>query len=82
MSGAGAVKQQKATGFQVKTGTGSETARTTIVIPATLDKNIELCRLKLGLSKNDLIKEALANFLRNHNFDPNSNPIIDVSYKD
>ena len=55
--------------------------RTTILIPATIDQNWEICGIKLGLSKNEVVKRALSEFLRTHGFDPNRTPkSLEVTY--
>jgi hypothetical protein len=56
------------------------TIRTTIVIPATLDQNLEVLRIKKGLTKNELIAMALSDFIRANNLVPDKTPSISVSY--
>ena len=59
--------------------TNSQMIRTTIIIPATVDLNLEVCRITLSkngviYSKNDVIKMALAEFITRQGRDPNTNP--------
>lgn len=68
-------------GFDLPPVSGSPAVRTTIVIPVETDLNLELCRIKLGLSKNELIRRAIADFLTGHGFDPSKAPKnLGVSY--
>jgi hypothetical protein len=56
-------------------------SRITILIPAGLDQNLEICRLKLGISKNDVIKQALIDFVKANKLDPDKTPRrLTVSY--
>lgn len=56
------------------------TIRTTIVIPATLDQNLEVLRIQKKLTKNELIAIALSNFIRDNRLEPDKTPRISVSY--
>ena len=68
-------------GFDLPPVISSQPARTTIVIPVETDLNLELCRIKLGLTKNDLIKRAINEFLVGEGFDPSKAPRnLGVSY--
>ena len=68
-------------GFELPPVGSSQPVRTTIVIPVEMDLNIELCRIKFGLTKNDLIKRALSEFLVGQGFDPSKAPRnLGVSY--
>lgn len=68
-------------GFDLPSVTGSSVVRTTIVFSAQMDLNLELCRLKLGVSKNEVIKRAIHTFLIQEGFDPLRPPRnVGVSY--
>ena len=68
-------------GFDLPPVTATLPVRTTIVIPVETDLNVELCRIKLGLTKNDLIKRAINEFLLAQGFDPSKAPKnLGVSY--
>ena len=59
--------------------TNIQTLRTTIIIPATFDLNLEVCRIRLCktgrlYSKNDVIKIALEEFIAKNGQDPRKNP--------
>ena len=55
--------------------------RTTLVLPAETDLNLDLCRLKLGITRTELIKRALHKFLLEEGFDPQRPPKnLGVSY--
>jgi len=59
--------------------TNAQMIRTTIIIPATVDLNLEVCRITLSkngviYSKNDVIKMALAEFIQRQGRDPNTSP--------
>ena len=68
--------------FEAPTRTQQHSSvRTTIIIPSTVDQNLEVCRLKLGVSKNEVIKRALSEFLINQDFQPDKSPKnFSVSY--
>jgi hypothetical protein len=68
-------------GFNLPPVAASQPTRTTVVFPVEMDVNLELCRIKLGLTKNDLIKRAINEFLVGQGFDPSKAPKnLDVSY--
>ena len=55
--------------------------RTTIVIPAALNQHLEAIRLKMGgISKNDVIKSALAKFVQAEGLEPEKHPKVEISY--
>jgi len=57
--------------------------RTTIVLPAALDQNLEILCTKQASSKNDVVIEALKAVLKKAGLDPLKTPTsvkIDVSY--
>lgn len=61
--------------FELPTvATGSRIVRTTIVVSAEIDLNLEICRIKKGCSKNDVVKEALRKYLIDEGFDPTKPP--------
>lgn len=62
-------------------GRSDSMVRTTIVIPLTLDQNLEAIRLKKGgISKNDLIKTALATLVESEGLKPDRHPVVQISY--
>jgi hypothetical protein len=65
----------------VTNGATTRNTRTTLVIPETLDQNLELYAVKAGLPKGEVIKRVLAEFLTKQGFQPDKHPkSIDVSY--
>jgi len=64
-----------------QTRTTGKTVRTTIVIPATLDENLEAMRLTKGGTKNDLIRDALMDFLRAAGYEPLKHPTVSITYE-
>jgi hypothetical protein len=54
--------------------TSAKTTRTTLVLPETLDQNLELCAVKFGMPKGEIIKEALSNFLKEKGLQPDRRP--------
>ena len=68
-------------GFDLPSFDASQVVRTTIVLPIETDLNLDLCRLKLGATRNELIKRAIHNFLVQEGFDPLRTPKnLGVSY--
>jgi len=60
---------------------GPSTTRTTLVLPLALDQNLELFSVKCGISKGEVIKKALADYLTRHGFQPMKRPkSISVGY--
>ncbi len=88
MNSGSAAKRQIDPSFAVTTsqsGTESRpsnpaTIRTTIIIPATLDQNLEVLRIQKNSTKNELIATALSNFIRDNHLEPDKTPNISVSY--
>jgi hypothetical protein len=57
------------------------TTRTTIVLPETLDQNLELFSVRVGLPKGEIIKRVLAEYLKKEGLQPDKRPkSIQVSY--
>lgn len=68
-------------GFDLPPVKPSQPVRTTIVVPIETDLNVELCRIKLGLTKNEVINRAITDFLVAQGFDPSKAPKnLGVSY--
>jgi hypothetical protein len=62
-------------------GTPSRTTRTTLVLPETLDQNLELFAVKTGLPKGEIIKKVLSDFLTTQGLQPDKRPkSINVVY--
>jgi hypothetical protein len=55
---------------------GSSVERTTIVLPRILSKNADLFCLEKDISKGELMRKALAAYLRSESIDPNAMPRI------
>ena len=55
-------------------------ARTTILLPQSLNSNLEVLALQKGRLKGELIREALADYLRHQGLAPERMPSIRVSY--
>lgn len=60
--------------------TGSKTVRTTLVLPESLDQNLEAYALSTGSNKSEVIKEALIGYLRAKGLQPDKLPTISVTY--
>lgn len=59
----------------------SPTSRTTVVLPTALDQNLEVCALRMGVPKNDVIKRAVTEFLVSAGLRPEMTPrTIEVTY--
>ena len=57
-----------------------EDIRTTVILPYAIDRNLQVLSLTTDTSRNDLIKEALREFLKNRGLNPSALPKIQVSY--
>ncbi len=63
---------------EIATGT---TTRTTLVLPVALDQNLELFSVRCGMSKGEIIKKALTEFLTSQGLQPMRQPkAIRVEY--
>ena len=58
-----------------------EDVRTTVIIPHALDRNLQVLSVQSEKGKNDLIKEALREFIVPHNLNPDAIPRITVTYE-
>ena len=57
------------------------TTRTTVVLPVALDQNLELFAVKTGVSKGDVIKRVLTEYLTKQGFQPDKSPkSISIAY--
>ena len=57
-----------------------ELVRTTLIIPATLHKNLTyLCAVE-GINKTDAVTQALANYLRERGLQPDKSPKFVIEY--
>ena len=54
--------------------------RTTVVLPTTLDRNLQVLSLTNGKTKNAIIKAALRKFVKDAGLRPDEEPKIEVSY--
>jgi hypothetical protein len=55
--------------------------RTTVFLPEPLEFNLDLLALQTGRPKADIIRTALASYLRNEcNMDPTQKPQIELKY--
>ncbi len=62
-------------------GSSPNVSRTTIVLPLALDQNLELYAVRVGASKNDVIKKVLADFLVQQGMQPFKTPkSVEVTY--
>jgi hypothetical protein len=58
-----------------------ETTRTTLVLPTSLDQNLELYAVQSGQPKSEVIKQVLSEYLRSRGFQPDKTPkSISVAY--
>ena len=68
-------------GFDLPAAGGPSVVRTTIVLTTETDLNLDLCRFKLGVTRNEVIKRAIHSFLIQEGFDPSRSPKnVGVSY--
>jgi hypothetical protein len=66
---------------ELAAGASLKAVRTTVIFPKAMDRNLEICQLKLGLSRNEAIQQALRQFIELQGLDPEKIPrAIDVSY--
>ncbi|MGH9828185.1 MAG: hypothetical protein ACREDR_33595 [Blastocatellia bacterium] len=56
------------------------TARTTLVLPLTLDQNLEGYALTVGVPKGELIKRVLTEYLKEKGLQPHKRPKVAISY--
>jgi len=62
-------------------GVTASTTRTTLVLPVTLDQNLEIFAVRSGLSKGEVIKRVLTAFLTKEGLQPDKRPkSISVAY--
>jgi len=61
---------------------GNGLCRTTAVLPEILNANWNLYALKVGTPKNDILVDALREYLVNRGFKADRIPIFDVSWHD
>lgn len=62
------------------TGGRGQTKRTTLVLPESLDENLEVYALQAGLPKGEVIKKVLTQFLSEKGLQPDKRPRLQVSY--
>jgi hypothetical protein len=83
-AGSAAVAMETANGIVSTNGvsrTQGKITRTTLVIPETLDQNLELYALQAGLPKGEVVKRVLIDFLTAKGLQPDKRPrSINVSY--
>jgi hypothetical protein len=58
----------------------SKIIRTTLVLPDTLDRNLEVWCTMNGCSKAEAVKAALHSFLSDRGMDPDKHPRLHVAY--
>jgi hypothetical protein len=64
-----------------KRATPSQPVRKTVTFPVETDQNLDFCRLKLRVSRNELINRAVNEFLIAQGFEPHRSPKdLSVSY--
>lgn len=67
--------------FDLPAASTSRAIRTTIVLSVETDLNLDLCRLKLGTTRNELITRAIHKLLIEEGFDPHRSPKnLGISY--
>lgn len=54
--------------------------RTTIIIPHTFDRNLQVLSVQEDQGKNDLIKEAIREYIVRRGLNPEALPRISISY--
>lgn len=54
--------------------------RVCALIPEILNKNIEVCCVKTGTTKQDFVIAALRQYLKQNAMDPDKMPKVEVSY--
>ncbi len=58
----------------------SKTVRTSVVLPKTVDANLEVYVLRNGGSKGEVITKILAEFLEKEGYQPDKMPKVEISY--
>ena len=59
-------------------------ARTTVFLPATMLRNLDLLALKQGVAKGEIVRRVIADYLRKNGLDPERMPTnikIEHSYE-
>lgn len=56
------------------------TVRTSVVIPKTVDSNLEVYVLRNGVSKGEIITKLLTEFLEKEGYKPMKMPKVEISY--
>ena len=54
--------------------------RTTLVLPESLDENLEAYALRSGITKSQVIKRLLREFLIENGLQPDKKPRVQISY--
>ena len=57
-------------------------ARTTVILTETLNFNLDLLALRSRRAKGELIREALAEYVKKQGLVPESVPSIEISYRE
>lgn len=60
--------------------TSSPNARTTIVLPLSVDENLEAYALRSGIAKGEIIKRVIVDFLIREGMQPDRRPKVEISY--
>ena len=57
-----------------------EDIRTTVVLPYAFDRNLQVLSVTIEKTKNDIIKEAIQQYLEKQGLNPSALPRITVTY--
>ncbi len=66
--------------FKATGEAGDDIVRTTLILPKSLDRNVEAYCIKEGVTKNTALLKLLAVALSNEGYQPNRTPKVTISY--
>lgn len=72
--------KHSANGNTAVQGVEFQDVRTTIVMPHALDRNIQILSVQQDKTKNDIIKEALRQYVLEHKLNPDALPRLVAIY--
>jgi len=61
-------------------GLAEEMSRTTLFLTSTQNLNLDVLALRQGRSKGELLREAVAAYLRANDMNPDRRPVVEFSY--
>ena len=72
-------RKAKSVGIEFESG-ATGTVRTSVVVPKTVDANLEVYVLRNGSSKGEIITKLLVEFLEKEGYQPSKMPKVEISY--